>query len=103
MIGLTHKQRDCLAFIRAYMAEHGASPSFEEIREGLGLTSKSGVHRLLQALEERGRIRRLHDRARTIEIVDANPLAGVPLADLLAEIDRRTGGSATLGTLAAAA
>lgn len=103
MIGLTHKQRDCLAFIRAYMDEHESSPSFEDIKGALELKSKSGVHRLLQALEERGRIRRLHDRARTIEILDANPLSGVSLSDLLAEIDRRTGGSATLGTLAVAA
>lgn len=100
MIGLTHKQRDCLAFIRAYMDEHESSPSFEEIREGLGLTSKSGVHRLIDALVERGHIRRIPSRARAIEIVEHNPLAGVSTADLLNEIERRRPGLAAMAMAA---
>jgi repressor LexA len=100
MIGLTHKQRDCLSFIQSYTDEHGASPSFEEMKAGLGLKSKSGVHRLLDALEERGHIRRMPWRARAIEVVTANPLAGVSTADLLAEIERRRPGLAAMALAA---
>lgn len=74
---LTHCQLECLEFIRSYMRNNGIPPSFDEMKDGLGLKSKSGVHRLILALEERGCIRRLPDRARAIEIVDTNP-AGLP-------------------------
>lgn len=66
---LTTKQRDLLVFIHSSLQETGVSPSFEEMREAIGLKSKSGVHRLVQALEERGFIRRLKSRARALEII----------------------------------
>jgi repressor LexA len=66
---LTEKQRDLLHFIRERHREAGVSPSFDEMKEALGLKSKSGVHRLVGALEERGFLRRLPNRARAIEIL----------------------------------
>jgi repressor LexA len=66
---LTAKQRDLLLFIDARLKENGISPSFDEMREALDLKSKSGVHRLISALEERGFIRRLPNRARALEVV----------------------------------
>ncbi|TDI64649.1 MAG: transcriptional repressor LexA [Alphaproteobacteria bacterium] len=66
---LTRKQHDLLNFIHERIRESGVSPSFEEMKDALGLKSKSGVHRLITALEERGFIRRLAHRARALEIV----------------------------------
>ena len=66
---LTVRQHDTLAFIKAFDAANGVSPTFQEIAEGIGLRSKSGVHRLVSGLEERGFIRRLHYRERAIEII----------------------------------
>src|SRR5437660_12579568 len=66
---LTAKQRELLLFIDARLKETGISPSFDEMREALDLKSKSGVHRLISALEERGFIRRLPNRARALEVV----------------------------------
>ena len=66
---LTAKQRELLLFIDARLNEGGISPSFDEMREALDLKSKSGVHRLISALEERGFIRRLPNRARALEVV----------------------------------
>jgi repressor LexA len=66
---LTAKQRELLLFIDNRLKESGISPSFDEMREALDLKSKSGVHRLISALEERGFIRRLPNRARALEIV----------------------------------
>ncbi len=66
---LTPKQHELLAFIHERLAESGVSPSFEEMKDALELKSKSGVHRLISALEERGFIRRLPNRARALEIV----------------------------------
>jgi len=66
---LTRKQHDLIRFIQARLEESGVSPSFEEMREALELKSKSGVHRLISALEERGFIRRLPNRARALEVV----------------------------------
>jgi len=66
---LTAKQRELLLFIDNRLNESGISPSFDEMREALDLKSKSGVHRLISALEERGFIRRLPNRARALEIV----------------------------------
>jgi len=65
---LTAKQRELLLFIDARLKENGISPSFDEMREALDLKSKSGVHRLISALEERGFIRRLPNRARALEV-----------------------------------
>jgi repressor LexA len=66
---LTAKQRELLLFIHEKLGETGVSPSFDEMREALDLKSKSGVHRLISALEERGFIRRLPNRARALEVV----------------------------------
>ncbi|MCR9156071.1 MAG: transcriptional repressor LexA [Rhodobacteraceae bacterium] len=66
---LTKKQLDLLEFISKRVARDGVPPSFEEMKDALDLRSKSGIHRLISALEERGFIRRLAHRARAIEIV----------------------------------
>jgi repressor LexA len=66
---LTAKQHELLRFIQQRLEETGISPSFEEMKEALDLKSKSGVHRLISALEERGFLRRLPNRARALEVV----------------------------------
>ncbi|HZU65505.1 MAG TPA: transcriptional repressor LexA [Novosphingobium sp.] len=66
---LTRKQHELLRFIQDRLEETGVSPSFEEMKEALDLKSKSGVHRLISALEERGFIRRLPNRARALEVL----------------------------------
>jgi repressor LexA len=66
---LTAKQHELLLFIDDRLKESGVSPSFDEMREALELKSKSGVHRLISALEERGFIRRLPNRARALEVL----------------------------------
>jgi len=66
---LTTKQKELLVFIHARLQETGVPPSFEEMKAALDLQSKSGVHRLIMALEERGFIRRLPHRARAIEVI----------------------------------
>src|SRR5215510_12948857 len=66
---LTEKQKQLLVFINTRLQETGVPPSFEEMKEALDLQSKSGVHRLIIALEERGFIRRLPHRARAIEVI----------------------------------
>ena len=66
---LTAKQRELLQFITVRLEDQGISPSFEEMKEALDLKSKSGVHRLISALEERGCIRRLPNRARALEVI----------------------------------
>ena len=65
---LTKKQHELLSYINGRLADTGVSPSFEEMKEALELKSKSGVHRLVSALEERGFIRRLANRARALEV-----------------------------------
>ncbi|MEL6266664.1 MAG: transcriptional repressor LexA, partial [Pseudomonadota bacterium] len=66
---LTRKQYDLLMFIHRRVQRDGVSPSFDEMKDALDLRSKSGIHRLISALEERGFIRRLAHRARAIEII----------------------------------
>ena len=66
---LTSKQNELLRFIHERLESSGVSPSFEEMKDALALKSKSGVHRLIGALEERGFIRRLPNRARALEIL----------------------------------
>src|SRR5436309_9616660 len=75
---LTAKQRELLLFIDKRLNESGISPSFDEMREALDLKSKSGVHRLISALEERGFIRRLPNRARALEVLRM-PERGAPV------------------------
>ena len=65
---LTAKQHELLLYIQRKLEETGISPSFEEMKDALDLKSKSGVHRLISALEERGFIRRLPNRARALEV-----------------------------------
>lgn len=66
---LTRKQHELLVFIHERLKESGIPPSFDEMKEALDLASKSGIHRLITALEERGFIRRLPNRARALEVV----------------------------------
>lgn len=66
---LTRKQFELLTFINRRLNESGVSPSFDEMKEALGLRSKSGIHRLITGLEERGFIRRLPHRARALEVL----------------------------------
>ena len=88
---LTAKQRELLLFIDDRLKDSGVSPSFDEMREALELKSKSGVHRLISALEERSFIRRLPNRARALEILrtpDAASAASTPAAAPLQPIVR---------------
>ena len=86
---LTRKQHELLCFINDRLAESGVSPSFEEMKEALALKSKSGVHRLISALEERNFIRRLPNRARALEVLRMPELTGgasappIPVPSLL--------------------
>jgi repressor LexA len=66
---LTRKQHELLMFIHERIKETGVSPSFDEMKDALDLASKSGIHRLITALEERGFLRRLAHRARALEVV----------------------------------
>ncbi len=66
---LTRKQHDLLTFINGRLSVYGVAPSFDEMKDALNLKSKSGIHRLITALEERGFIRRLPHRARALEIL----------------------------------
>jgi repressor LexA len=78
---LTRKQHELLRFIHERLGEAGVPPSFDEMKDALDLKSKSGIHRLITALEERGFIRRLPNRARALEVIripetNAAPLRG---------------------------
>lgn len=79
---LTRKQYELLMYIEASLRDGGVSPSFDEMKEALGLKSKSGIHRLITGLEERGFIRRLPHRARALEVLklpeNAQPLSSAP-------------------------
>ncbi|MCR4282252.1 MAG: transcriptional repressor LexA [Bauldia sp.] len=66
---LTHKQMELLTFVHERLKESGVPPSFDEMKDALDLRSKSGIHRLIKALEERGFIKRLPNRARAIEVI----------------------------------
>jgi repressor LexA len=94
MFMLTRKQRELLKFIQERLGETGISPSFDEMKEALGLKSKSGVHRLITGLEERGFIRRLPHRARALDVVrlpeDQNAKVAQPARPAAGE-DRRAG------------
>ncbi len=83
---LTQKQKELLMFIHARLQEQGVPPSFDEMKEALELRSKSGIHRLITALEERGFIRRLPHRARALEVIKLPENAGE-----MASLPRRSG------------
>lgn len=91
-ITLTEQQQKLLDIIKAHIANHNRAPSCQQMADDMGFTSKSGVHRLLQGLEERGAIRRLPNRIRAIELLDPRRPA-VPLSqaaqDVLAERQRQ--------------
>ena len=91
-MSFTHRQAELLAFIGRFQADNnGVSPSFQEMMEELGLKSKAGVHRLITALVERGRLTRRENRARALEIVpNANDLERFPTSILIAELARRS-------------
>ena len=74
---LTRKQQELLLFIHERMRESGIPPSFDEMKDALDLASKSGIHRLITALEERGFIRRLPNRARALEVIRLPENVGV--------------------------
>lgn len=82
---LTAKQHELIQFIQKRLEETGISPSFEEMKEALDLKSKSGVHRLISALEERGFLRRLPNRARALEVIRepgaTTPARNTPASD----------------------
>jgi repressor LexA len=77
---LTSKQQQLLLFIKQHLDKGGVSPSFEEMKEALDLKSKSGIHRLITALEERGFIKRLANRARALEVLKLPDGAAAPVA-----------------------
>jgi repressor LexA len=78
---LTRKQHELLLFINGRLKEGGVSPSFDEMKEALGLKSKSGIHRLITGLEERGFIRRLAHRARALEVTRLPDGLEAPVAE----------------------
>ncbi len=86
---LTQKQHELLLFINKRINETGFSPSFDEMKEALSLASKSGIHRLITALEERGFLRRLPHRARALEVLKLPesaavlPAAAAPTAEVV--------------------
>jgi repressor LexA len=89
---LTAKQHELLLYIQRKLEETGISPSFEEMKDALDLKSKSGVHRLISALEERGFIRRLPNRARALEVlrqpedVNSGKRAPAPANDMVSRV-----------------
>ena len=101
---LTRKQHELLMFIHERIKETGVSPSFDEMKEALDLASKSGIHRLITALEERGFLRRLPHRARALEVVKmpqqataaAPPKGRAPFRPQLVEASDRPASSGDL-------
>jgi repressor LexA len=83
---LTRKQHELLTYIHGKLADTGVSPSFEEMKDALDLKSKSGVHRLISALEERGFLRRLPNRARALEVVKMPDVRPAVLASTKAPV-----------------
>nr|WP_321985456.1 transcriptional repressor LexA [uncultured Lichenicoccus sp.] len=94
---LTRKQHELLGFIDRHLKETGFSPSFDEMKDALNLRSKSGIHRLISALEERGFLSRRHHRARALEVLRLpdQPGAGVEAAPVDAIDASDVAGSAT--------
>lgn len=69
-ISLTERQAELLAFIKIFRDRHGCTPTISEMRDGLKMSARSGIHRLVLGLEERGHIRRIPHRARCITLVE---------------------------------
>jgi repressor LexA len=93
---LTRKQHELICFIADRLAETGVSPSFEEMKDALDLKSKSGVHRLISALEEREFIRRLPNRARALEVLRMPERGGDTKKPAAAKVDKSSSTPATL-------
>ena len=104
---LTRKQHELLRYIDERLSESGVSPSFDEMKDALGLKSKSGIHRLITALEERGFIRRLAHRARALEVLKlpekASPIANSPESGFSASVIRGNFAARTADSSAAEA
>ena len=75
MMGLTPTQAVCLSAIREYVAHNGVSPTLQELADALGLAGRSGVHRVLRGLVERGHVRIVPGKARGIELVEQRAAA----------------------------
>ena len=89
-MSLTHKQAELLRFIKACLEDSdGVAPSFDEMKDALGLASKSGIHRLLNGLQERGYIYRPPNRARAIIVLEQSPLADFTADEMIAELRSR--------------
>ena len=86
---LTRKQHELLSYIDVHLKETGFSPSFDEMKDALNLRSKSGIHRLISALEERGFLRRRHHRARALEVLRL-PDSGVRMAPMVSDLEPAT-------------
>lgn len=91
MTGLTPKQVEAKAFIAKFTRLNDAAPTYDQIREGLGLANKSGVHRLIVALERRGHLRRIPNCARAVEVISVSSERIRSFSDdeLIAEVRRR--------------
>lgn len=85
---LTKKQSELLLFINRHLAQHGASPSFDEMKDALNLKSKSGIHRLITGLEERGFLRRLPHRARALQVLKLPDTAAMPAPNVMPMLAR---------------
>ena len=88
---LTRKQNELLLFINRRLNEGGVSPSFDEMKEALRLKSKSGIHRLITGLEERGFLRRLPHRARALQVLKLPEAAAMPAPNVTPLLDSRRG------------
>ena len=88
---LTRKQHELLRFIHERLREAGIPPSFDEMKDALDLKSKSGIHRLITALEERGFIRRLPNRARALEVIRLPEIDGERPGARALQPERRRG------------
>lgn len=89
---LTRKQHDLLMFINARLSEGGVSPSFDEMKEALKLKSKSGIHRLITGLEERGFLKRLPHRARALQVLRLPETVGVAATVTALPVPTHAGG-----------
>ncbi|HZU88957.1 MAG TPA: repressor LexA, partial [Stellaceae bacterium] len=93
---LTKKQRELLLYINQRLIATGVSPSFDEMKDALKLKSKSGIHRLVSGLEERGFIRRLPHRARALEVIKLPEESAAPTPRAGTPIDERARFSPTV-------
>ena len=98
---LTKKQRELLMFLEERISQSGVTPSFEEMKDKIGLKSKSGIHRLISALEDRGFIKKLPFKARAIEILKLPNIKQRPLDEKTEIIDNQVVELPIVGRIAA--